>query len=419
MGQNVHETKLVKNTIWNSLGTLTYFACQWLITIVVVWLSDDYVNSGNLGLAMNITNFFATVALYNVRFFQVSDIKGEFNDGEYVMTRVMTCIAAILLCAVFVLIVDFTALQRAIILSYMVFRIIESFIEVLHGIDQKNWRMDYIGISMITRGISMLTAFIILVWFFDLLTAFIGMSIVTLLIGLLYDVRKTKKLLQFSSYAWKQIISLLKRCFPLMLVTLSGAVIISYSRFMIERVFDEELLGIYIPVTAPAILIQVAISMLFPTLSNLFTDCLKRGDKTRFIKIFAGFSAIIVAIALLAAGASVFIGEWGLNFLYNDPVLTSYVSLLPGAMIVVGLTAYLWFLNMVFASIRDIKGVFISNMIGVIVCLATVQLLLVRFELAGANYVMIISQGVAVICMLIRFFRFVKVKKFKELLIKD
>jgi O-antigen/teichoic acid export membrane protein len=381
------------------------------MTIVVVWLSDDYVNSGNLGLAMNITNFFATVALYNIRFFQVSDIKEEYSDREYVMTRVLTCVAAILLCAVFVFIVDFSPLQRAIILCYMMFRIIESFVEVLHGIDQKNWRMDYIGISMVLRGITMLTAFIVLVWLFDLLTAFIGMSAITLLIGLLFDVRKTKKLIRSSSLAWRKIGSLLKRCFPLMLVTLSGAVIISYSRFMVERVFDEEFLGIYIAVTAPTLLIQVALSTVFPTISNLFTECLERGDKAKFIKIFMGFSAITTVVTLVAAGVvSTFIGQWGLNFLYGESILTTYAYLLPGAVFVVGLTAYLWFLNMVFASIRDIKGVFISNLIGVIVCFATVTVLLVRFELMGANYVMIISQGVAVLCMVGRLFWLVRKK---------
>jgi O-antigen/teichoic acid export membrane protein len=411
MDLNMQEQKMVKNTIWNSIGILTYFACQWLMTIVVVWLSDDYVNSGNLGLAMNITNFFATVALYNVRFFQVSDIKGEYNDKEYIISRVLSCVAAILLCAVFVFIVDFSPLQRAIILCYMVFRIVESFIEVLHGIDQKNWRMDYIGISMVMRGISMFTAFVVLVWFFDLLTAFIGMSLITLIIGLLYDVQKTKKLIRSSSFAWEKVFSLLKRCFPLMLVMLSGAVIISYSRFMVERVFDEEFLGIYISVTAPTLLIQVALSTVFPTLSNLFTGCLERGDKAKFMKIFAGFSIITVVVTLAAAGVSGVIGQWGLKFLYRESILTSYAYLLPGAVFVVGLTAFLWFMNMVFASIRDIKGVFISNMAGVIVCIATVNVLLVRFELPGANYVMIISQGVAVLCMLVRLFWIVKKDK--------
>ena len=96
----MQEHKLVKNSIWNSIGILVYFACQWIMTIIVVRLTGDFVSSGNLALAMNITNFFATFALYNIRFFQVSDVTGEYKDSEYIMARVVTCVASIFLCAI-------------------------------------------------------------------------------------------------------------------------------------------------------------------------------------------------------------------------------------------------------------------------------------------------------------------------------
>jgi O-antigen/teichoic acid export membrane protein len=123
----------------------TYFACQWLISLFVVWLSEDLTNNGALALAMNVTNFLVIIATYNTRNFQVSDIEGEYSDSEYVATRVFTCAGSVLLCAIFVFVVDFTNMQRAIILCYMLFRVGEAFVDVLHGIDQKNWRMDYIG----------------------------------------------------------------------------------------------------------------------------------------------------------------------------------------------------------------------------------------------------------------------------------
>ncbi len=38
------------NMLWNSLGSMTYLACQWLITIVVVRLSSGYEDAGLLSL---------------------------------------------------------------------------------------------------------------------------------------------------------------------------------------------------------------------------------------------------------------------------------------------------------------------------------------------------------------------------------
>ena len=38
------------NMLWNSIGSMTYLACQWLITIVVVRLSSGYEDAGLLSL---------------------------------------------------------------------------------------------------------------------------------------------------------------------------------------------------------------------------------------------------------------------------------------------------------------------------------------------------------------------------------
>jgi len=411
--------KVVKNTMWNSVGMLTYFTCQLLITLFVVWLSDDLTNQGNLTLAMSITNFFYVLAAYNNRSFQVSDIKEEFNDSEYVASRVLTCIAAIFLCSVFVFVVEFSALQRTIILCYMVFRTGECFVDVLHGIDQKSWRMDIIGLSMILRGIVMLVSFALLLWLFDLLTAVIGMAATTLLIVILFDVQKTKKLAHYTSYAFKKVLLLLKKCLPLMLVLLVSTVIVPYARFSIERVLGTEALGIYATVSTPTMVINVLSSLFFAPLISLLSEALKDAKKKNFLTMFYVTFAAIVGITLAFTGASYFWGEWVLSILFVDfrEEIIPYAYLMTGASIIAGLTALLWFLNVVFSAIRDMKGILVCVLIGVIVCLAGTEIFLKTYDLEGANYIMIISQGIAVFCALTRLFWVIKRKP--ELFIKQ
>jgi len=409
-GRFIIQEKVVKNTIWNSIGVLIYFACQYMITIVVVRLYDGYMNAGYLALAMNITNFFSAVAIYNVRVFQVSDIKGEYNDSEYVIARILTCASSILLCFIFVIVAERTAMEIIIVLCYMVFRANESFIDVLHGINQKHWRMDYIGVSLAVRGVLMLAAFVLLGWLFGLLPAIIGMAVITIIIGIVYDVQKTKKLAIYTAYAGKQILSLLKRCFPLMLVILIGTIIVSYSRYSVERIHGTEALGIYASVSVPTMMVQIAISLLFAPLANLFSEALKAGDKSKFCKIFAIASAIIAGITFAFFLASHILGEWGLNILYGASIVP-YTYLLPGTAIVAGLTGTMWFMNLVFAVIRDIKGILAGTFIGVIICFATTDMFLNNYGLIGANHVMIISQGAATLCLLARLFWVIKRKQ--------
>jgi O-antigen/teichoic acid export membrane protein len=263
--------------------------------------------------------------------------------------------------------------------------------------------MDYIGISLISRGVSMLAVFVLMVWLFNLLTAVIGMAVVTTIIGLLYDVPGTKKLAGLTVYSGKKVLSLLKRCYPLMLVLSINVLIISFARYSLERVQGTEALGIYSSVIAPAFLIQIAATVIFAPISNIFSGYLKGGHRADFVRwFFYGFgfiSAITIAFAVL----SHYFGAWGLDILYGE-IIVPYAYLLPGAAFVAGLTGLMWYMSLVFSAVRDINGLLVGNSVGVVICLATTDFFLTRFNLAGANHVMILSSGIAVLCLLLRLF---------------
>ena len=55
-----------ENLIWNTIGSFTYLICQWLLTLIVVRVSDGFGNAGNLALAISVTNIFFNLACFNV-----------------------------------------------------------------------------------------------------------------------------------------------------------------------------------------------------------------------------------------------------------------------------------------------------------------------------------------------------------------
>ena len=403
------QKSLLSNTVWNTLGSIVYFACQWLITLIVVWLYDDYTNAGNLALAMTVTNIFYCIAIYNLRAYQVSDVLGEYSDREYVIARLVTCIGAITLCAVFVLASGYPHEQVYIILCYMGFRSVEAFIDVLHGIAHKCLRLDLAGISMIVRGLLMLAAFYVLGWAFELLPAVIGMVFVTALFGLLFDFPNAKKLAAWEKFSLQRIWGLLKRAFPLMLVILMITFFASYTRYSLERIHGTEALGAFATATTPAVAVQLAVSFLLAPLMNLFSDCIKDSNRARFYKIFAISCAMIIGLTLIAVIAAHIAGQWGLRLLFGEDILP-YTYLLSGAMMATGLTASLWFMNVVFTTVRDIRGLFFGFVIGVAACIAAAEVFLREFGLVGANYTMIACQAVAFLVLCVRFPRYVKTR---------
>ena len=188
-----------------------------------------------------------------------------------------------------------------------------------------------------------------------------------------------------------------------MLVLLVITLIVSFARFSMQRMYGDEALGIYVAASNPTLIIQSSAFLLFAPLINLFAEALKESNKKKFLKIFIVVFAAVVAITVIFTTASYVFGEWVLTILFDESI-TEYAYLLIGASVASGFTALIWLMNIVFTAIRDIKGVFVCNLIGMIICLATSEMLLRSFGLNGANYVMIISQGAAVVFALVRLF---------------
>jgi len=72
----------------------------------------------------------------------------------------------------------------------------------------------------------------------------------------------------------------------------------------------------------------------------------------------------------------------------------------------------MWFLNIIFITMRDIKGILIGNIIGAVICLLLTNDFLVKFNLIGANYIMILCQSAAIVFLLIKFY--INLKKLEK-----
>lgn len=78
------------NMLFNTVGSLMYQGCLWVITVLVVRLSDGYANSGILAFAMTIGNLFNPLATYSMRTYQVSDVRDRYSTHSYVALRLIT-----------------------------------------------------------------------------------------------------------------------------------------------------------------------------------------------------------------------------------------------------------------------------------------------------------------------------------------
>ena len=256
---------------FNSMGSLFYLLCQWLLTVVVVPLCS-FEAAGILTLSISLTNVFFTLATFGIRIFQVSDSQGKYGPGLYISTRVLTCLCSFALCAVFLLCNrQYTAEQVLCILFYMLYRIGEALVDVLAGEEQKAYRFDYVGLSFLFRGLTTLLSFSLVLYCTRNLTlTLLVMAVMTLGVVLAYDGRKVKALTGFRLHlSFRESLPLLREAWPLMLNSALLTLLAALPRYFLEMYHGSELLGYFGSVSTPAVIIQAGCSFIYTPLVGI------------------------------------------------------------------------------------------------------------------------------------------------------
>jgi len=186
-----------KNMLWNAAGNLIYLGCQWLITVLVTNLGQ-FRDAGILSIAMSVSATFQTVAMFGIRNYQVSDVYGKYSDTCYVSFRIISCLVAMGGCIGFSLLNGYLGEQLLAIFLFMLFRLAENFSDVLHGIAQKNERLDLAGKSFAIKGIGILAVFLVGYRFGGSLTVgLLSMALFSWVSTLAYDIFVVRRISRF------------------------------------------------------------------------------------------------------------------------------------------------------------------------------------------------------------------------------
>lgn len=327
----VEGLSLRQNLLWNTVGCLTYQACQWLTTILVVVLSSSYENSGILAFAMATGNIYVGLATYNVRTFQVSDVNDQFSSDNYVAFRIVTVILASLVCVAYSLIVAPSLSTGIAMAAFLLFKADESFSNVLYGIDQKAERMDYIGVSQGVRGILSIAAFSsVLVAGGSLTAAFIGMFAACAAVTLFYDLPHSRRLASVRVCIAKQeCLALFRICAPNVVATFAYGFVATLARQWFGIEYGEEALGIYAAVATPCVLVQVMANYLYSPflvpLARSWTGGDAAGVRSQLKKLLLGMGGVIVACLALAAA----VGAPAIELIYGSDIQDYSWMILP------------------------------------------------------------------------------------------
>lgn len=395
----VQALSLKKNMLWNSLGSLFNLGCQWLTTVLVVRLSTGFDAAGTLSLAMAIANIFQPIALFSMRSYQVSDVNKDVTASEYVGFRLITIAVAFLLCVAYSILTGVADALIAVVL-YLVYKAIEVFIDVLHGVDQQHMRMDYCGKSMAMRGVLSLAAFCLGLLVFNSLEAAILSMTVSVLPVCIYDIRVASQLDDVRpSISLRRSIELVRSCLPAVIGTACCSAVISVARQKLGFMEGQDALGLYASVCTPVVVVQSCIRYVYAPLLGEFASKFSRGDYASYTRLF--FRVILAFIAFCIIGVIAFriFGHGFLLYVFGDRV-AALSGLLDMAIVSVVLCAFVSFLSDQLIALRRLMGVMIGNIAGLFVSVILSASFIQFFGLNGTSIVIILSYMLASLIML-------------------
>lgn len=361
------KTKSVQqNMIYNTVGSLVYYFCQWVMTVLIVRMSG-FEDAGILSLAMSVTAAPAIVGLFNIRSYQVSDLKGQYSDAVYVRSRVYTNLLSFVVCLFVVIVNGYPLKKAAVILMFMCFKMAEGAADVYYGIDQKKERLDYAGISLTIRGLGSLALFCgIFMLTENLFLCVLAMSVFSFAVVLIYDRRVAGRLMEEGeTAAFSQIKSLLVTCLPLAVVAFLNNLSLTIPKIYLEKYYGEEIFGIYSSVSSPTIVVQLAATTLFAPLVPILTKQFNENHKKEFQKILVQFFGLILAGTVLGMVLSKLFADWVLKILYGAEI-GPYTKLFIPVFFIAVLIAVNASLFSVCTLIREIKSQYVVGIAGIL-----------------------------------------------------
>ena len=385
-----------QNAFYNMIGALVFCFCQWITSaLLVVHLSPDesaVQNTGLLQLAISVTNIFFAISCYNMRTYQISDTKNEYSYGDYIGMRIVTAVIAVLLCVVYVIVLGYSAKNIVCIMLYMVFKLNETFSDVLHAINQKNYRMDYICISYCMRGVSSVIAFAAAILLFnDVLIAIAVMGAVCILEVWIYDVRVTRQFGSIKPIFNKKIITkLLVVCMPAVVSSTAFTAITSIPRQTLEAMRSEEALGYYGTIATPLLVVQILATSIFNPMLTELAEFYNQGDVASFTKRIVKNLGLLICISASVCVGVALLGNFAVGIVFGKKFVP-YTYLMYGIIGCTTMYVISWLCTNTLIIMRRLKVCMIASLIALAVSALLARPFINLFEMNGVSFSIIIA----------------------------
>ena len=360
------------NFLWNIIGT-TASAFNSLFFMIAITRINGLEDAGIFTIAFSTACILYMIGIYAGRIYQVTENNDKISDTDYIVNRLISSGAVII----------FVALST--------YKALEAISEVFYGILQKNDLLNIVGKSSFIKAITSLIAFVIV----DLITknvllSSISISIIYILVIFLYDIKKTKNVIDYKKFNCKRAISIFKSGFFTFAISFLGLYMTNAPKYAIDKFLTEDIQAIFGIIIMPATVMGlVAQFLIHPYLNQIF-ELYKNGNLIKLKKLLYRIIASILIIGIICSIAGYTLGTQVLGIIYGLNLGIYKIQLF---IILIGATFYTLagIISPVLITMRCTKIQFVVYVIMALIELILCNVLVMKIGFNGAIWAYFIT----------------------------
>ena len=355
--------------IWFTMGTACFALATLVMTIVISRLLGE-TQAGMFSVGLSIAQWLVTIAYFEIRTFQVTDVRNEYSFKYYDIQKVI------------------------IILLVCLYKISDSIADTFEGEFQKEDRIDISGKSEFYRVFfSILVLVIAVAVSKNLILSLIIMNVVAYGMIVLLDISiAVKRVSVRMTGDRKRLWELVKMCIPLAVSTFLSTYIINSSKLSVDRVLGDEAQLYYTAVFMPNMVINLFSGIIFKPMQTAMAVNYYEKKYKNFWHIICKMILIITGFTFVCEVGAYILGIPVLSWLYGVNLKKYKVTLLL-LLLCGGINAINIIFYYVLAIMRKQKYMTILYIIVCLVSFLIMDTMTVKMGLTGASlgYLILVS----------------------------
>ena len=287
-----------KDYFWNTLGTAANTFISLLLLIVVTRI-NGISDSGLFSLCFSFSIMFFTIGLFGGRIYQVSDVNGEFESRTYIFLKFITSAAMFITAVVFVAVNGYDRDRIFLLLSLVVYKILDAIADPLYGVMQRQGRLFFAGISMTLKAALGFAAFVAV----DIATGSILLSSICLLAAnalfiAAYDIPRMRGLEKIGNIFTGNIkpgMILLRASIYIFSFALLTNLLVNIPRYYVDAYHTASDLGFFGIVIMPATMLNLFVQFVIQPKLVPLSERFAAGE-------YAGFNRTVTKLILVSLG---------------------------------------------------------------------------------------------------------------------